>query len=335
VTRPLTILFSSAGRRVELMNGFRRDAAALGLDLRAVATDMNPDWSAACQTADRAFNVPSCRSPAFIGRMLEIVAEESVDLIVPTIDTELLAYAEAAAQFEAKGCRVMVSAPDVIEVARDKLLTAKRLAEAGVPIPKTATPEEVLAAPEAWNGPLMLKPRGGSSSVGIRRIDQVADMPDLAELDNYVVQELLDGVEYTVNIFIDATGKLVTAVPHQRIEVRGGEVSKGVTRRHPALEDAAKALADTLPGMSGALCFQAIVDEDGEARIFEINARFGGGFPLAHRAGAPFSAWLLESLAGLPSSAGDRWRDGVVMLRYDAAAFIDSNIGSNFDSGAS
>ena len=77
--------------------------------------------------------------------MLEIVAEESVDLIVPTFDTELLAYAAAATQFEAKGCRVMVSAPDVIEVARDKWLTAKRLAEAGVPVPKTATPEEVLA----------------------------------------------------------------------------------------------------------------------------------------------------------------------------------------------
>jgi carbamoyl-phosphate synthase large subunit len=323
VTRSLTILFSSAGRRVELMNGFRRDAAALGLDLRAIATDMNPDWSAACQAADRAFGVPSCRSPAFIGRMLEIVAEESVDLIVPTIDTELLAYAEAASQFEAKGCAVMVSTPDVVGVARDKLLTARSLERAGVPIPRTATPEEVLAAPEAWTGPLMLKPRGGSSSVGIRRIEQVADMPDLDELDNYVVQELLDGEEYTVNIFVDDAGALVTAVPHRRIEVRGGEVSKGVTRRHPSLEKAARAVVEALPGMRGALCFQAIVDEEGEARIFEINARFGGGFPLAHRAGAPFSAWLLESLAGLPSSAGDRWRDGVLMLRYDAAEFIE------------
>lgn len=126
----LTVLFSSAGRRVELMNCFHRDAAALGLDLRVLATDMKPDWSAACQAADRAFAVPSCRSPAFIARMLEIVREETVDLIVPTIDTELLAYAEARDGFMADGCRVMVSAPDVIEIARDKLLTAKHLAEA-------------------------------------------------------------------------------------------------------------------------------------------------------------------------------------------------------------
>lgn len=170
----------------------------------------------------------------------------------------------------------------------------------------------------------MLKPRGGSSSIGIQRIDTVADMPDPSELDHYVVQELLDGEEYTVNIFVDDQGRLAAAVPHQRIEVRGGEVSKGVSRRHPALERAARTLVDALPGMYGALCFQAIVDDEGEARLFEINARFGGGFPLAHRAGAPFSAWLLEALAGLPSSVGDRWRDGMVMLRYDAAEFIET-----------
>ena len=320
----LTILFSSAGRRVELMNSFRRDAAALDLDLRVLATDMNPGWSAACQAADRAFAAPSCRSPAFIERMLDIVREEKVDLIVPTIDTELLVYADARDHFAAAGCQVMVSAPEVVEVARDKLLTAKRLNETGIPTPKTATPEEVLDAPGDWPGQLMLKPRGGSSSIGIQRIDKVADMPDPADLANYVVQELLDGDEYTVNIFVDGQGRLIAAVPHQRIEVRGGEVSKGVTRRQPALERAAEAIVEALPSMYGALCFQAIVDEGGEARLFEINARFGGGFPLAHRAGAPFSAWLLEALAGLPSSAGDHWRNGVVMLRYDSARFMET-----------
>ena len=103
--RSLTVLFSSAGRRVELMNGFRRDAAALGLDLRVLATDMRPSFSAACQMADASLAVPSCRSPAFIGCMLEIVLEEKVDLIVPTIDTELLAYAEPGTSSRAPAAR--------------------------------------------------------------------------------------------------------------------------------------------------------------------------------------------------------------------------------------
>jgi len=90
-----------------------------------------------------------------------------------------------------------------------------------------------------------------------------------------------------------------------------------------AVVEAARKIAAALPGARGPLCFQAIVREDGEYAVFEINARFGGGYPLAHRAGATFSKWLLEEAAGLSCSAHDDWKAGVTMLRYDAAVFLD------------
>jgi carbamoyl-phosphate synthase large subunit len=55
--------------------------------------------------------------------------------------------------------------------------------------------------------------------------------------------------------------------------------------------------------------------------VFEINARFGGGYPLAHHAGATFARWLLEEAVGLEPTCHNDWRDGVRMLRYDAALF--------------
>jgi carbamoyl-phosphate synthase large subunit len=137
-----------------------------------------------------------------------------------------------------------------------------------------------------------------------------------------VVQERLVGDEYTVNIFFDRKGELRCAIPHLRIATRAGEVSKGRTARLAALEDMAKRLAEILPGARGPLCFQAIVNSEGVPSLFEINARFGGGFPLSHRAGAHFSRWLLEEAAGLPLSADDNWQSGVQMLRYDAAIFL-------------
>jgi carbamoyl-phosphate synthase large subunit len=60
---------------------------------------------------------------------------------------------------------------------------------------------------------------------------------------------------------------------------------------------------------------------DGAPALFEINARFGGGYPIAHHAGATFTKWLLEEAAGMPSSANNEWRSGVRMLRYDQAVF--------------
>jgi carbamoyl-phosphate synthase large subunit len=65
------------------------------------------------------------------------------------------------------------------------------------------------------------------------------------------------------------------------------------------------------------------VDSHGSAYVHEINARFGGGYPLADHAGASFARWLLEEATegGRTVSAADDWREGVVMIRYDEAVY--------------
>jgi carbamoyl-phosphate synthase large subunit len=49
----LNVLFTSAGRRVELLRAFRRAYATLGLDGRVVAVDVDP-LAPALSAADRA-----------------------------------------------------------------------------------------------------------------------------------------------------------------------------------------------------------------------------------------------------------------------------------------
>jgi len=106
-----TVLISSAGRRVGLIDCFRRSAAAAGIDLDVLAADMEPELSAACHAADRSFVVPRCDCPAFVDSMLEIVVDSSVDLVVPTIDPELAPLAAAADRFRAAGARAFARAP--------------------------------------------------------------------------------------------------------------------------------------------------------------------------------------------------------------------------------
>jgi carbamoyl-phosphate synthase large subunit len=129
------------------------------------------------------------------------------------------------------------------------------------------------------------------------------------------------GEEHTVNMFFDMRGQLRAVVPHLRIETRAGEVSKAETVRDSQLTAIGWRLGAILEGARGVLCFQTMRRATGEPVVFEINARFGGGYPIAHRAGACFSKWLLEETADLPSSANDDWKSGVRMLRYDAAVF--------------
>ena len=317
----ITILFSSAGRRTELLNCFRHDALLLGESLRVLAVDAQPEFSSACHSADAAFKAPHCLEEGFIARLLEICQHENVQLLVPTIDTELEVLADAQERFAAIGTRVHISSPEVVRIARDKAATVRFLTGGGLPAPQTGTVPAVLRAPNTWRWPLILKPVAGSSSVGIYIARDLEEFQAAARLrDDFVVQEYWSGREFTINIFFDQTGKLRCAVPHWRKETRAGEVSKGITWRHPLLMDLSDQLAAMMPGARGALCFQAIVNDE-KAVIIEINARFGGGYPLAHCAGAAFSRWLLEEALGRGCSATNDWLDRLMMLRYDAALF--------------
>src|SRR5262245_36723674 len=105
----ITVLFTSAGRRAELINCFRDDAAVLKAALRVIAADLNPELSSACHLADERIQVPPCTEAGYVPRLLEICRKEKVKLLTPTIDTELEPLAMAAEQFEAIGTRVHIS----------------------------------------------------------------------------------------------------------------------------------------------------------------------------------------------------------------------------------
>ncbi len=317
---PVTILVSSAGRRVGLIDCFRQSAAALGLDLTVLACDMEPELSSACRAADHAFKVPSCTSPDFPSRLLGIAREHGVALVVPTIDPELGPLAAHLGAFAANGIRVHVSPPSVIEVVRDKYMTAVVLTRAGVPVPETHELSGAKAAADQIRWPMFLKPSRGSASRGIRVVHTPADLP-VSPAEPMILQQFLQGPEYTINMFISESGELRSAVAHRRLRVRAGEVEKGCTERNPLFRELAEGVLRALPDARGVLCFQAIIDRSAGPRVFEINARFGGGYPLAHYAGAEYTRWLLEEVTGLPSTANDAWRSGALMLRYDAAVF--------------
>lgn len=318
----LTVMITSAGRRVELIQCLRQSAGELGVRLTILACDMAPEWSSACQVADDRFTVPRCLDDAFVPAMIRLVNEHRIGLIVPTIDTELPAFSAYADYFHGVGCRVAVSSVAAVGIARDKLMTAQILKGSGLPVPITL-PWESCCDVKGLPLPAILKPIDGSCSKGIILVDDWSAFDFTQSLDGYIVQERLSGEELTVNCFTDVRGKLLAAVPHRRREVRAGEVCKAEVVHHPALEGAAQKINDAIPGLYGAWCFQAI-DTGSQMGIFEINARFGGGYPIAHRAGAYFTRWLLEDALGQPNSDLAAWKAGVRMMRYDAAIFGES-----------
>jgi carbamoyl-phosphate synthase large subunit len=210
-----------------------------------------------------------------------------------------------------------------VRICSNKIATHEWLLTNGFPTVRQTDPRGALSAQADWPLPLIAKPYNGSASIGARRIRTHLELEALAETgDGYIVQEIAAGREFTINVYVNRFGDCICAVPHWRMEVRAGEVAKGITVKDRRLMDLARAVAQRLPTAYGPLNIQCFMDQSGTIRIIEINARFGGGYPLAHRAGARFTDWLLDELEGKRVSYFDGWTDDLAMLRYDEAIFV-------------
>ncbi len=316
------VLISSCGRRAGLTECFRQSLRNLG----NVGGVYGIDSSCSAPTfhlTDRAWKVPRCTEPDFVDRVLQLCEEQGIRLLIPTIDTELPVYATALGAFAAIGVTVCVSAPGAVQICCNKVATYKWLQANGFPTVRQADLSSALLNPSDWPLPLIVKPHDGSASVGVRRVESLLELGLMAEASSgYIVQEIAKGREFTINVYVNRSGECICAVPHLRMEVRAGEVSKGITVKERRLMNLAEAVSEALPGAYGPLNIQCFMDESGTIQIIEMNARFGGGYPLAHRAGGRFTDWLLSELAGKRISYFYDWTDDLAMLRYDEAVFV-------------
>lgn len=277
--------------------------------------------SAGFHDADAAFLVPRCTDADYIPQLLDIVRRARVKIIIPLIDTELGILSRHREAFLGEGCHVIVSDVEQVLLTRDKARSPQRFRDLGFDAPRVIT-EEQLRDPEALQYPLFLKPSDGSSSIGAVRIDGPAELRyQLARTESPVVQSFEGGEEFTIDVFCDLRGAARCAVPRKRLEVRAGEVSKGLTVKDRGMMRAASQLATALGGCRGCVTLQCF-RLDGRFVFFEANLRFGGGYPLSYAAGANFPGWILRMVAGEEIPAFDGWEDNLLMLRFDDAVFV-------------
>lgn len=319
----LTVLFPSVGRRIELLQAFRAAAQRLGVALKIIATDTDAR-APGLFCADEAFLVPPIADPGYIPKLVEVAEQRRANLLVPTIDTDLPPISRHREQFAAVGCLPLIGEPAIIETCRDKIQTFHFLRRHGIDTPETYTPEQIRAQ-ASLQFPYMLKPRDGSSSRGVHKLNDPLDLDYfLQRVRDPIVQEFVLGVEHTLDAYVGLDGVPRCIVPRRRWQVRGGEVSKGVVVKDPEIMAAGQRVVEALgASVRGLVTIQCIVTPERRVRFIEINPRFGGGAPLGIAAGADYPAWLIQEWLGQPPAiAPDGFRHGTCMLRYDWSVFV-------------
>lgn len=318
----MNILISSAGRRVSLLKYFRQEQNRMFRESKVIACDLDPSMSSASRIADDCCQVSPCTSPKFIDEMLEICVKYKVQVVIPTIDTELLSFAKNRELFESINTQVIISDPSFVTICRDKRLMNRFFINKGIKVPKYIDPGQPTF-------PAFIKPFDGSNSKDLYLVDGEDKISTyLQNNDNLMWLEYLspkDYREYTIDLYYDRTGTLKCCVPRVRITVRGGETNKGITEKNEILIEFVKSRLGTIEGARGCITLQLFQSRLDHADIYgiEINPRFGGGYPLSYLAGANFPKWIIEEyIKKNDIEYFDDWEDGLLLLRYDEEMVI-------------
>jgi len=315
----VNVLFTSVGRRVELMRAFRKAYKELGLRGSIVATDIDP-LAPALHDVDRYYMVPKMDDERYLPTLASICGQESIQLIFPLIDPDIAVLAKGNERFEKEGARLTSLSVPEATVANDKSLTHDFFESIGV-----LTPRSWRGVPdEDFEFPLYVKPSIGSAGKGGHKVeDQESLAQALKQIPAPIVQEYLPGPEITSDVSCGKDGRVWAVVSRQRIEVRWGEVAKGVTIGDGAIIEACVKIAEGLKA-KGPITVQCLM-RGGKPYFTEVNARFGGGLPLGIAAGVPSPQWYLSEAAGIPvvTPPLGTYKTGLYMTRYDESYFLD------------
>lgn len=184
-----------------------------------------------------------------------------------------------------------------IEDCRDKYVQRQRLAEAGVGGPAFRAAErveEAVAAAEALGYPVVVKPTGGSGSVGVRLCGDAGDVRahaaallqqgrnerGLPTAQRILVEDLAIGPEFSVEVFdgavIGITQKYVSPPPYF-IEVGHDFPATLPPATEQAIHQTVQRSLDALGLRWGAIHVELRTTAAGPW-IIEVNPRLAGGF---------------------------------------------------------
>lgn len=322
----VNLLFTSAGRRVELIRLFQRARTALKLGGKTIVTDIDP-LAPAIQAADGHYLVPRCDHPDYLPSLAEICRQESIDYVFPLIDPDIPILAHGREIIETSGARVTVLPAETVDQTVDKWLTYQFFQSIGVPTPKTWLPEGFDI--DGAEYPLFVKPRLGSAAKNTFKVENPRQLAFFLEyVSNPLIQEFFPVGEdpkvheITNDVICSLEGELWAIVSRQRIEVRWGEVAKGVTIFDEAIQSHCRTIANALKAF-GPITVQCMLYND-QPYFTEINARYGGGHPLAVAAGVDSPSWYLSQAAGLDFEIPPvgQYQTGLYLTRFDDSFFI-------------
>ena len=317
----LNILFCTVGRRGYMVDYFRKN---LPVDSKLIGTsdrnDRDTEFTSGFLHCDKSYIVPSIKKERkYIDELLHICKTEKIDMLLSFYDYDTYILSKYLKEFELIGVKPVISSYLVNTICFDKIETFKFLKREGFKTPWTMTSEEVIQT-EIPSYPVIVKPRFGFGSNAIsfaKNRSEVDFFLKYYDNEDMIVQEFIDGSEYSYDILNDFNGQTITTVVKRKMKMRSGETDQGYAIKDSALFECGMKLGSKLAHV-GPLDVDFFI-KDNEPYILELNPRFGGAYPITYLAGVDFPKIFIDLLDGnLDSSEYEKYHDykeGIIMIK--------------------
>ena len=287
------------------------------VDIDFYAADVDPVASGLYLVpAERRVILPRGDAPEFVETVLEVCRRLHIDVLVPTVDTELLPLARVRHALAEAGT-ALLAAPEPTLVACLDQAELARLCAAGCEVPETA----VLTADTPVPLPSIVRQRAGSGSRGVHLVTGPHDLVGVPRDGSHIVQEYLPGEELSVDVFVRADGVVVCAVPRTRDKVDAGVAVAGRTVADAECVEVATTVARAI-GLRGIGNVQLRRRSNGRPALLTVNPRPPGSLVITAAAGANLAALALREALGETVPAHVPFRE-VAMVRFLAETVVE------------
>lgn len=333
----ITILITAIGSAngLNVLNALR---LVKSHSLHLIGVDSNP-LSAGLQLCDQGYVISSIKNEEqYFSDIYSIIEKEKVDVVLPIFSKEIPLFAQNQELFE-KITTIKLCIPKIQQISnyQDKYLFYKILKENNYLSPKTEILNERYEEIEdKFKFPFIIKNRLGSGSksvwivknkANLQNFIQNAKIQDIRE-KKFIIQEFIEGKEYTIDFCCNFESKFLGAVIRERIEVRDGKCFKGKTVNDREISNKIKNLLHSI-SFIGPGNIQIIQAPDGQMYFIELNPRFAaGGLPLTIEAGFNIP-WIISQLILDPTQKFPVFQDypqDLYMIRYYNEVFINGKV---------
>jgi len=244
--------------------------------------------------------------------LLHLLSVGGFDCVMPLDEPSIKALYLTREEITKSNSQLIVCLPPEKAFARanDKWTTLSLAKEIGVPVPESYLPlgeQDIADALQALHFPLVIKPRSGSGSRGLKIVESEQQFrkyyPEVREMyGEPILQQCIPRSGHGLGVGLLArNGEVLVSYSYKRLRefpVSGGPSTLRETTDDQPLKGYAARLMRVLNWTGVAMVEFKEDPERGIPMLMEINPRFWGSLELAHVAGINFPHLLYQMFNG-------------------------------------